>query len=70
MAQHPEVLQKAQKEIDAVVGNGRLPNFEDRDNTPYVNAVVQECLRISSPVPLGKFFASCIWIAIVTSGPA
>nr|ANC28044.1 cytochrome P450 [Polyporus umbellatus] len=53
MIQHPEVLQKAQKEIDAAVGNSRLPTFSDRPNLPYVDAIVSECLRISSPVPLG-----------------
>ncbi|TBU57403.1 cytochrome P450 [Dichomitus squalens] len=53
MIQHPEILQKAQKEIDAVVGNARLPTFSDRPHLPYVNAVVSEALRISSPVPLG-----------------
>lgn len=53
MAQHPEILTKAQKEIDSVVGNSRLPTFEDRPHLPYVDAIVKECLRISSPVPLG-----------------
>ncbi|KAI1798262.1 cytochrome P450 [Ganoderma leucocontextum] len=53
MIQHPEILEKAQKEIDAVVGNGRLPTFSDRPNMPYVNAIVSETLRIASPVPLG-----------------
>ena len=53
MAQHPEILAKAQREIDAAVGSSRLPTFEDRPNMPYVEAIVKECLRISSPVPLG-----------------
>ncbi|OJT07746.1 O-methylsterigmatocystin oxidoreductase [Trametes pubescens] len=53
MIQHPEILQKAQKELDSVVGNSRLPTFSDRPNLPYVNAVVNETLRLSSPVPLG-----------------
>ena len=53
MIQHPEILQKAQKEIDAVVGTARLPTFSDRPNLPYVNAIVNEALRIASPVPLG-----------------
>ena len=56
MAQHPEVLKKAQAEIDSAVGSARLPTFSDRENLPYVDAVVKECLRISSPVPLGAFF--------------
>lgn len=35
MMQHPEVLKKAQQEIDAVVGQDRLPSFEDRASLPY-----------------------------------
>ncbi|KAH9919494.1 cytochrome P450 [Epithele typhae] len=53
MAQHPEIMHRAQKEIDAVIGSGRLPTFGDRPHLPYVDAVVKECLRIASPVPLG-----------------
>ncbi|KAI9063683.1 cytochrome P450 [Trametes sanguinea] len=53
MIQHPEILHRAQKEIDAVVGNNRLPDFSDRANLPYVDAIVNEVLRIASPVPLG-----------------
>ncbi|KAI0324071.1 cytochrome P450 [Cubamyces sp. BRFM 1775] len=53
MLQHPEILEKAQKELDAVVGNSRLPTFSDRPNLPYVNAIVNETLRLASPVPLG-----------------
>lgn len=35
MTLHPEVQRKAQAEIDAVIGNDRLPNFEDREDLPY-----------------------------------
>ncbi|THH14926.1 hypothetical protein EW146_g5474 [Bondarzewia mesenterica] len=45
MVLHPEVQRKAQAEIDAVIGNDRLPNFEDENSLPYVNAVVKEVLR-------------------------
>jgi len=48
-----EVQKKAQAEIYAVVGSSRLPTFEDRDHLPYVNAVVTELLRWSSPGPVG-----------------
>lgn len=33
--QHPEVLKRAQKEIDTVVGTDRLPTFSDRADLPY-----------------------------------
>lgn len=35
MVLHPEVFAKAQKEIDSVVGNDRLPTFSDRASLPY-----------------------------------
>ena len=54
MAQFPEVQKKAQAEIDAVVGDKRLPTFEDRDQLPYVNALVRELIRWSEVAPLGK----------------
>lgn len=35
MAQHGDVLCRAQKEVDVIVGRDRLPTFEDRANLPY-----------------------------------
>ncbi|KAK6507201.1 hypothetical protein TWF481_005651 [Arthrobotrys musiformis] len=49
----PEVQRKAQEEIDRVVGNDRLPGFEDREQLPYVNAVVKEAIRWWAVTPLG-----------------
>lgn len=54
MALNPEVMANAQKEIDAVVGNERLPGYADRENLPYVNALVKEVFRWHSVVPTGK----------------
>lgn len=53
---HPHVLKKAQMEIDAVVGNERLPTYSDRTSLPYVNALALEVLRWHTVVPTGKFF--------------
>lgn len=53
MTLYPEVQRKAQEEIDRVVGTGRLPNFEDRENLPYVDAVVKEALRWHPVTPIG-----------------
>jgi cytochrome P450 len=39
---YPEFIEKAQKELDAVVGAQRLPSFEDSARLPYINAVVEE----------------------------
>ena len=50
-----EVQKKAQAEIDAVVGNDRLPTLSDRSHLPYINAVVTEVLRWNSVAPLGSY---------------
>ncbi|KAK6987768.1 OrdA protein [Favolaschia claudopus] len=49
----PEVQREAQTEIDSVVGTTRLPLFSDREQLPYVSAVVTELLRWHSVAPLG-----------------
>ena len=54
MALNPEVMAKAQKEIDAVVGRERLPGFADRENLPYINALVKEVFQWHSVVPTGE----------------
>ncbi|KAF7358226.1 O-methylsterigmatocystin oxidoreductase [Mycena venus] len=53
MLLHPEYQVKAQKEIDSVVGQSRLPDFEDRQNLPLVECIVQETLRWHPPTELG-----------------
>ncbi|KAJ6600942.1 cytochrome P450, partial [Mycena vulgaris] len=53
MILHPEYQIKAQKEIDIVVGEGRLPEFEDRANLPLVECILQEVFRWNPGVPLG-----------------
>ena len=53
MAIYPEVQKKAQMEIDAVIGNNRLPDFSDRDALPYTNAIVKEAMRWQPVSPLG-----------------
>ena len=45
MALFPEVVTKAHKEIDRVVGDGRLPTFDDISSLPYVRGIVKEVLR-------------------------
>ncbi|KAJ6558729.1 cytochrome P450 [Mycena sp. CBHHK59/15] len=45
MVLYPDVQAKAQSEIDAVVGNDRLPSFADREHLPYVTALVLEVMR-------------------------
>ena len=45
MLHHPEVMKKAQAEIDLVVGPSRMPEFEDMESLPYVNAIMKEVAR-------------------------
>jgi cytochrome P450 len=54
MALHPDVMKKAQAEIDTVVGNDRLPTFADREHLPYVNALCKEVFRWNSVTPAGE----------------
>ncbi|KAI0334306.1 cytochrome P450 [Cubamyces sp. BRFM 1775] len=52
MTRHPQVLRKAQEEMDRVVGNDRLPDFSDRESLPYLNAVLEEILRWHPALPM------------------
>ena len=54
MLLYPDVQKKAQAELDRVVGNDRLPNFNDRERLPYIDALVKETLRWNPVVPLCK----------------
>ncbi|BFZ63651.1 hypothetical protein YB2330_004783 [Saitoella coloradoensis] len=42
---HPECVQRAQAELDGVVGPNRLPTWEDEPYLPYVRAFIKECHR-------------------------
>jgi cytochrome P450 family 619 len=49
----PEVQRKAHEEIDAVVGEDRLPTWEDYARLPYIAAMVKESHRWRPVAPLG-----------------
>ncbi|KAI0060313.1 cytochrome P450 [Artomyces pyxidatus] len=53
MVAYPETQKRAQEELDAVVGRGRLPSFADLPHLPYIRAMVKETLRWRSNLPLG-----------------
>ncbi|PFH53736.1 hypothetical protein AMATHDRAFT_78864 [Amanita thiersii Skay4041] len=53
MITFPEAQARAQKELDAVVGSDRLPDFSDRASLPYLDAMLLETLRWNPPAPLG-----------------
>ncbi|GJJ14307.1 hypothetical protein Clacol_008571 [Clathrus columnatus] len=53
MILHPDIQRKAQAEIDALLGNQRLPVLTDRSSLPYLRALVTELYRWRTNVPLG-----------------
>ena len=52
MLLYPEVQKKAQEELARVVGPNRLPEFDDRPNLPYLEAVMKETLRWQMVTPV------------------
>ncbi|KAI3513043.1 hypothetical protein L1887_20368 [Cichorium endivia] len=49
---NPQVLQKAQKEIDTVIGTDRLLDESDIINLPYLRCIINETQRIKPAGPL------------------
>jgi cytochrome P450 len=60
MVLNPGVQAKAQAEIDRVIGNDRLPGFDDRAAMPYLEAVMRESLRWNTVAPLGPSITTLI----------
>uniref|UniRef100_A0A8C3U7J3 Uncharacterized protein n=2 Tax=Catharus ustulatus TaxID=91951 RepID=A0A8C3U7J3_CATUS len=48
MVIYPEIQEKVQKELDAVVGCSHVFCYEDRKKLPYTNAVIHEIQRYSN----------------------
>jgi len=55
MTIYPEIFTKAQAEVDAVVGDKRLPTNEDRGALSYVNAICMELFRWNVLIPLRTY---------------
>jgi cytochrome P450 len=58
MALFPKTANRAQEEIDRVVGGERPPQWEDEQNLPYVRAMVKEVLRWRPVNKFGMFHAT------------
>ena len=52
LIRHPDVLAKAQEELDAVVGRGRLVAESDLPRLTYLTAVIKEVFRLHPSTPL------------------
>ena len=57
MAVNPGIQEKAQREIDLVIGRNRLPDFSDRSSMPYLEAIYREVLRSRPPI---KMVVHCV----------
>ncbi|KAF8652300.1 hypothetical protein AX16_004458 [Volvariella volvacea WC 439] len=53
---NPQVLKKAQAELDSVVRPGQLPDFKDADSLPYLAALIKETWRWGTVVPTVAHF--------------
>jgi cytochrome P450 len=50
----PDIQIKAQAEVDRVIGQSRLPEFDDVPRMPYIQGIINECLRWIPVAPMGK----------------
>lgn len=57
---HPEVVRKAQKEIDEIIGSEHLPNLEDRADLPYIECIIKEVHRYATDFPWDP-----LWLIVV-----
>lgn len=53
MALNPHIQDKAQAELDTILGPYTLPKLSDREKLPYTNAIVKESLRWYPVAPMG-----------------
>ncbi|ESQ40738.1 hypothetical protein EUTSA_v10013289mg [Eutrema salsugineum] len=52
LIRHPDIMTRAQEELDTVVGRERPINESDLSQLPYLQAVVKENFRLHPPTPL------------------
>ena len=69
MTLHPEIQQRAQDEIENVVGKGVFPTINNKKDLPYTMALMREMFRFAPVAPLGtnfppmfvRWFRTLIW---------
>ncbi|KAL3692896.1 hypothetical protein R1sor_006547 [Riccia sorocarpa] len=60
MRHHPEVLRELRKELDTVVGRGRMVEVSDLVHMKYLDAVIKECTRLHPAIPHESMQATTI----------
>ncbi|KAF0314744.1 Farnesoate epoxidase [Amphibalanus amphitrite] len=58
LAEHRDVQQRVQDELDAVVGADRTPTIEDQHACPLTLAAIDETLRYATLTPFNRHFAA------------
>ena len=56
MTKNPAIYAKAREEVDRVVGQERLVDFDDRESLPYIDALIKEVYRSVGFHPLRMGF--------------
>jgi flavonoid 3'-monooxygenase len=52
LIRHPDILKRAQEELDSVVGRNRLVMEQDLPNLPMFQAIIKEVFRLHPSTPL------------------
>ncbi|KAJ4820197.1 Flavonoid 3'-hydroxylase [Rhynchospora pubera] len=52
LIRHPDILKKAQEELDSVVGRHRIVTEQDLPNLPIFQAIIKEVFRLHPSTPL------------------
>jgi cytochrome P450 len=53
MIMYPEAQRRGREEIYRLLGSSRLPTFGDRENLPYIDAILKESMRWHPAIPIG-----------------
>ncbi|KAJ0027054.1 hypothetical protein NQD34_018054 [Periophthalmus magnuspinnatus] len=51
LGRHPDIVEKARKEVDEVIGMKREISYDDLGNLTYLSQVLKEALRLYPPAP-------------------